>query len=346
MPPRQPFGITMRLFIFGLRGTAMFNLSLTACSFIIKKNNTRNVDKIFSLNSSIRGFHEEEEFCFNDAIELFADFFGSYAEIVTDVGKQQTFSCECDLSFRDETEGFRLLYAKVFSGIYGSSSDIIDANTKKVKFSKSSTDIDTRPFYVFVIVPKDSEEVTVQKGMLIFQNVGQFGIKTITTDYMQAHFSGNWGITLKCRTIAPDLFIKKVIRRDNIKKLVMVKNMKSTDRSDNIGIGYGKEVREIADLNFSEALWDKMFDKIRWVAGSRYNLFEFENKEYNTLKVVVDIGGRNRKIDLHNLDNLSIIEAIPDEIRMADGHPNRDMLIEYFKQVAAEYLKEMVLQIS
>ena len=324
----------------------MFNLSLTACSFLIKKAKTRRADKIFALNSSIRGIYNHHEFCFADVIELFANFFGSHTEIATDIGRQQTFSCECDPSFREETEGFRVLYAKIFSGVYGSSSDIIDANTKEVKFNKSSTDIDTRPFFVFVIVPKDSENVTVQKGMLIFQNVGPFGIKTITTDYMQAYFSKNWGITLKCRTIAPDLFIKKVIRSDNIKKLVMVKNMKSTDGADNIGIGYGKEVREIADLNFSEALWDRLFSKIRWVAGNRYNLFEFESKSYDTLKVVVDIGGRDRTIDLHNLDNLSIIEAIPDEIRMADGHPNLDMLIEYFKRVASEYLKEMVLQIS
>ena len=75
-------------------------------------------------------------------------------------------------------------------------------------------------------------------------------------------------------------------------------------------------------------------------------MFEFENNSYDTLKVVVDIGGRNRTIDLHNLDNLSIIEAVPDEIRQADGHPDKEMLIEYFKQVASEYLEEMVLRIS
>lgn len=324
----------------------MFNLSLTACSFIIKKTNSRHADKIFDLNSIISGSHEGKDFLFQDAMELFSDFFSSYAEIKIDTGKQQTFSCEYDESFCDETTGFRLLYAKVSSGYYGSSSDIIDSDTKKVKFSKSSTDIDTRPFYVFVIIPKDSEKVTVQKGMLIFQNVGQFGIKTITTDYMQSHFSSNWGITINCRTISPKLFINKVIRQDNIKKFVMVKNLKSADRSDNLGIGYGKEVREIADLSFSEALWKRMFDKIRWVAGDRDHLFEFEDKKYDTLKVVVDIGGRQRTIDLHNLDNLSIIEAIPDKIKMADGHPNIEMLIDYFKQVAAEYLEEMVLQVS
>ena len=239
----------------------MFNLSLTACSFFIKKTNSRNTEKIFALNSKIKGCQDDKIFCFNDVIDLFSAFFNSYAEIITDTGRQQTFSCECNPSFFDETSGFRLIYAKVFSGIYGSSSDIIDANSKQVKFTKSATDIDTRPFYVFVIVPKDSENVTVQKGMLIFQNVGQYGIKTITTEYMQMYFSSNWGITLKCRTIAPNLFIKKVIRQDNIKKLVMVKNLRSSDRSDNVGLGYGKEVREIADLNFSEALW-KCFPRL------------------------------------------------------------------------------------
>lgn len=86
-------------------------------------------------------------------------------------------------------------------------------------------------------------------------------------------------------------------------------------------------------------------DKIRYVAGGRYNLFEFEQVEYDNLKVIVDIGGRTRKINLHNLENLSIIEAIPDEIKMADGHPNLPMLLEYFTKVATEYLEEMVLHI-
>lgn len=87
-------------------------------------------------------------------------------------------------------------------------------------------------------------------------------------------------------------------------------------------------------------------DKIRYVAGGRFNLFEFEQVEYDNLKVIVDIGGRTRKINLHNLENLSIIEAIPDEIKMADGQPDLPMLLKYFTKVTTEYLEEMVLRIS
>ena len=142
------------------------------------------------------------------------------------------------------------------------------------------------------------------------------------------------------------LFIRKVIRKENIKKLVMIKNYKSSDLADNLGMGYGKEVREIGNLNFSENKWDRLMGAIRYVAGSKYNLFEFEQQEYDNLKLIVDIGGRNRTINLHNLENLSIIESIPAEIKMADGHPNLKLLIEHFKKVAEEYLEEMVLRIS
>lgn len=325
----------------------MFNLSLTACSLYLKKTNSRGSAKAYELNSPISlPIKTGIEKLFSNMREPFICFFKEYKSLVKDDDRQQSFRCEFEETFCEESNDFYMFYVRIYSGQYGSSSDIIDGDTKKVKFKKSPTDIEDRPFYLFIIFPKDTDEIKVQKGMFIFQNVGPYGIKTITTDLMQDYFSSAFGITLKCQTIAPELFVKKVIRKDNIRKLVMVKNMKSWDAADNVGKGYGSEVREIGNLSFNENLWNRIMERIRYVAGGRFNLFEFEQVQYDTLKVVVDIGGRYRKIDLHNLDNLSIIEGIPDEIKMADGHPNKEMLIEYFKKVATEYLSEMVLQVN
>ena len=325
----------------------MFNLSLTACSFHLRKTNSRGNTKIFNLNMPLTLQKEDGTECdFQDLSEIFVQFFKTHESLVKDDNKQQSFRCEYNEDNILETDDFRMFYTRIYSGVYGSSSDIIDGNTQKVKYKKKSSDIDTRPFYLMVVFPKDSERVVVQKGLFIFQNVGQFGVKTITTTLMQEFFSNEFHITLKCNTISPDLFVKKIIRQDNIKKLVMVKNIKSSDNSDNVSKGYGSEIREIGNLYFTEKMWSRMMDKIRYVAGGRYNLFEFEQIEYDNLKVVVDIGGRTRKINLHNLENLSIIEAIPDEIKMADGHPNLKMLIEHFTKVATEYLEEMVLHIG
>ena len=325
----------------------MFNLSLTACSFHLRKTNSRGNTKIFNLNMPLTLQKEDGTECyFQDLSEIFVQFFKTHESLVKDDNKQQSFRCEYNEDNILENDDFRMFYTRIYSGVYGSSSDIIDGNTQKVKYKKKSSDIDTRPFYLMVVFPKDSERVVVQKGLFIFQNVGQFGVKTITTTLMQEFFSNGFHITLKCNTISPDLFVKKIIRQDNIKKLVMVKNIKSSDNSDNARKGYGSEIREIGNLYFTEKMWSRMMDKIRYVAGGRYNLFEFEQIEYDNLKVVVDIGGRTRKINLHNLENLSIIEAIPDEIKMADGHPNLTMLIEHFTKVATEYLEEMVLHIG
>lgn len=311
-----------------------------------KANSKRNT-QIFDLNASFDIKSKKGIlYHFEDSSELFISFFENYKTLLKDDTKQQSFRCEYDKKNYCETELFRMYCVKIYSGIYGSSSDIIDGNTEKVKYKKKSSDIDTRPFYLMIIFPKDNEQVIVQKGMFIFQNVGQFGVKTITTTLMQNFFSDNFGVTLKCNTIAPDLFVRKVIRQDNIKKLLMIKNIKSSDVADNINLGYGSEIRTISNLCFNETMWSKIMDKIRFVAGGKYNLFEFEQQRYDNLKVIVDIGGRNRTINLHNLENLSIIEGIPDNIRMADGHPNLPMLIDYFKEVASEYLKEMVLHIA
>lgn len=69
----------------------------------------------------------------------------------------------------------------------------------------------------------------------------------------------------------------------------MIKNVKSNDMADNIGVGYGSETREISNLSFNETTWAKIMNKIRFVAGGKYNLFEFEQQKYGNLKVIVDI---------------------------------------------------------
>lgn len=325
----------------------MFNLSLTACSFYLKEMHSKGNGKVYNLNAALE-LKDDKGGCrhFSNAEELFISFFHCYGAMVKDDRREQSFKCEYVASSNKDTSDFKMLCLKIDSGIYGSSSDIVDGETQKVKYNKKASDIEIRPLYLMIILPKDNSKVVVQKGMFIFQNAGPFGVKTITTDLMREYFQKKFNLTLKCRTIAPELFINKVIKRENIKKLIMVKNLKSSDSADNIYQGYGAETREIKYLNFSDSKWEELMDKFRYVSGGRYNLFEFENEKYDNLKINVDVGGRNRTISLHNLENLSIIEGIPDEVRGEDGNARLELLVDYIQNVATEYLSEMVLQIS
>lgn len=324
----------------------MFNLSLTACSFYLKKRNSRGEEHIYALNKPVHGESESGEvYSFDDCEGMFRSFFQNYTLLQKDDDKQQTFKCDFDSYTYVEDENFKMYYLKILSGTYGSASDILDGDGEKTVYQKKASDIDSRPFYLFIIFPKDNKKVIVQKGMLIFQNVGPLGIKTITTGLMKKYFAENFKSTLICSTISVDLFIKKIIKKETIKRIRIARNLKPSDMADRIYPGYGHEVREIKNLNFKDSVWDKIMNSIHYMAGNKSSVFEFENVDYDNLKLIVDVGGRNRTIDIHNLSNLSIIEAIPDEIRMADGHPNLPKLVEHFKLVANEYLSEMVLTI-
>lgn len=213
--------------------------------------------------------------------------------------------------------------------------------------TKKTDEADERPFYMYIVIPKDSEEVTVQKGLLFFQNVGPYGIKTLTTDYLRNYFSDKYHLALKIFTVAPQLFIEKVLKKEAIKKIIMVKNHKSFDFADNMNnVGYGVETRTIAKLHFQNTTWSRIMDALRYSIKGQTSYFEFEQKRYDGLKVIVNIGGRDRTIDIHNINNLSIIESIPDEIQGIDGLPNKARLLAYFQKVTDEYLSKMVLQIK
>lgn len=325
----------------------MPNLSITACSFCLRKMNSKNKNGVYNLNeelsfSNISG----NSYHFTNCSELFELFFEKHSSLTSYADREQTFQCLYNCKNCIETDAFKMIYTKINSGMYGSTSEIIDGNTSNLNYKKKASDIDVRPFYLAIVFPKDNQKVTVQKGMFIFQNVGQYGVKTITTYLMQQFFKNNYKISLNCMTIAPSLFIKKNLKKENISKIRMIKNFKSSDIADNQSLGYGVEVREISNLNFTESRWEKIKDSIRYAAGGKNNLFEFENKKYDNLKVEVKIGTRTRTIGVHNLENLSIIEDIPDNIKMLTGHPNEKLLMEYLVTVVSEYLEEMVLSVE
>lgn len=318
------------------------NLSLTACSFLLKKRNSRGNylffnDKVISENS--------KEYSISEA---FINFFKNHSEAIDDKDKKRTFHCEFEDSNCGETKDYSYVYCIIKSGVYGSSSEIINNKDRKIVHKKTADQTEEKPFYLYVIIPKDSQDgtVKVQKGMLFFQNVGQFGVKTVTTKYIREYFSENYNTTFVCKTIATKLFVDRMIKKEKVNQIIMTKNHKSVDSSDNFAKGYGCETKIISNLTLTEDKWKKLKNNMNLFSKSKFELFEFEKIEYNQLKVNVKIGNHYRTVNMGNLENLSLIEEIPDYIKMSDGHPDKEKLLSHFETVADDYLKQMVLQVD
>lgn len=54
---------------------------------------------------------------------------------------------------------------------------------------------------------KDVSEYKIKKGLIIFQSIGQYGVKTLTSNYLRKFFS-DIGITLEIRSVSPKAFFR------------------------------------------------------------------------------------------------------------------------------------------
>lgn len=316
----------------------MYNLSVTACSFKFRKKNKKRIDVVQHLyNSFIYKEGTNEEKVFASAKEIFIDFFETFIDYENDSEDKKLFSCSLDKNDIGETEHYNYILATVHSGSYGFPSKIIDSDTKEELMQTTNKQAPVKDFYVLVIIPKDDDKVKVVKGLLFFQNIGQYGVKTITTKYLSKYFSTYYNLSTICGNISPQIFLDKLFKNSAIRDLILIKNLVSDDEADKKG--YGKETRTLSKLKWSESLITKLKN---FASGSCYT-YEFEGIQYDQTKLYADIGGRFRTIDLHNIERLSVIEAIPDEYLLADGTVKKLDLLEYFKTLAEEYIDTMSL---
>ena len=316
------------------------NLSVTACSFHLRRSYSKS-DVVYSLNKKIDYFDKEKNKKCDKFIEdIFIDFFNSFNNYVDNINEYRLFSCEYIKS--EERNNCRYILARINSGTYGSSSEIVDKDSKKTIRKIKPNQAPVRQFYFVIVLPKDNKRVDVQKGMLFFQNYGQYGIKTVTLEYLKGFISDKYQLALKTGNIAPSIFVEKVLEKNRINKIILTKNNKSIDDSDKQFLGYGTETRILSRVTLSTGF----LNKIKNYITKRSYIFEYDDIDYDSLKVEVELGGRKRTLNLNNIENLSIIEPLNINLLMADGYLRENETLDEIIVIAEDYLKQMVLTIT
>ena len=132
----------------------MFNLSITACSFFLQKSNSKAGENIFDLNHPISYPTEKGEENVISVPELFEHFFRQYQAMKKDDDKQRSFHCDVSSIKELDTPDYKATYVRILSGIYGSSSEILDGESQEIKYTKTASDIETRPFFCLCCYPQ------------------------------------------------------------------------------------------------------------------------------------------------------------------------------------------------
>lgn len=312
----------------------MNNLSLTACSIWIREKNPgkNNTVNIVNLNKKIKSEKKEYENFF----ELLKDFCQKYSKkFVLNDSEQKMFKVETENIKVEENEKFRYTYIDINSGGYGIEANIVNTKTNKILYTRKKEHAETIHFRVFFAVPKDDDTC---KGIIIFQNIGQYGIKTITTDYLKRFINKELNLYTTTGNICPEVFVKKLIDNDGLMKIIYTRNNVSNDKADTETMGYGREERIIAGFSNIKK-WKEIISG--YFNGTNI-VYEFEDIDYSGVKFVTSIYGRIRTININNINNLSIIEGIPDEVSNSFGDIDDHKLKEHFIKVTKEYLEHMV----
>ncbi len=317
----------------------MINSGMMICSFFLKKRYSRGKNEdLFKLNTRYDFTKDNVVVSFSDVFEIFDAFCKSNYVNANDEKKLKTFSIEKDSVKYINTDVYRTMSFTIISGAYGIESDLTDSNTNEVLFHRDTHVADNKKFNVLVFVPKDVGDVSVIKGILIFQTIATYGVKSITVDRLKS-FIKDIGLSIDTRSVSVRALIEKLIDDGGLNKITLIKDTISPNDADNILISSGREEKSFIRPKLQPKWLQKLLAFFENMDKS--GVYEIEGEEYDDIKVHFDLGGRARTASLSNIDKFSVIEDFPETV-YNNGHYNKEELIKHMIETANAYKTKMI----
>lgn len=305
------------------------------CSFKIKEKKKQKSDFLF-LNKEIKCKKDDSNCNYDNIFNVIDDFCKKNIESYNDEKKQKLFCVKKNSLKKQEFDTYNCCSFIVKSGNYGIEADMTNINTNEVSYHKSKDDADMKEFICLFYVPKDIDS-EVNKGIIVFESIGSYGVKVITCDVLKKFFS-SIGITLDIKSVSPDAFFEKLMKDKKIRNITFITNNISNNIADNILSVSGKEKRTIMNPKFPE---DSIRQLKEWfhkkMNNTELRMCEIVEKE-DIEDVILNfrLGDKSRTIRLATLDKLSIVEDIP------KGVNTDEQVINYMIETADSYKEYLV----
>ncbi len=311
------------------------NRGMLICSFSLKKR-YKNDENLICLNDVYECKVNNNTKIYENIISMLDGFCKHYKSYSDDEDLQKMFLVDNKSikKYNDETSNSMSFI--ICSGSYGIEAEMTDRNTKKINYRWNKDDADIKRFICYVYVPKDKADIKIKKGIIIFQSIAKYGIKTITNNYMRDYFS-KIGLTFEVKSVSPTAFFDNLIEKGEIKKLTITRNLVSKNIADNLFIEKGKVKTSYTNPVFKN-------DGIRKIKSlfakksenSKIELSEILDKDIEDISLCFSLGGRSRTVRLAALDKLSIIEEIPKTIT------TEEQIVNYMKNTAKSYKEHLI----
>jgi len=240
----------------------------------------------------------------------------------------------------------------IFSGIiesgdYGTESILFNRTTKKQVYTKKKDDIDIKPFFYLIWIPKVGNV-----AFLMLQRTGIYGINSIFTTTLREY------ITSKHQSLMVDFspFVSKqlaqtYLKNGSLKQISLRRFNLPADVIEQLGLKeYDEEVLSVEikitskkqGFSFGDKVGKFIYDK----NGKFFNVdslkglgMDGEHEE----KVKVKLGGSTRTIDLSDTLEIRPYFDIDEQVEkdIKTGHPTFDSINEIANQYVDDIKKEI-----
>lgn len=287
----------------------------------------------------------------NDIFEIIRTFCKRYGQYEDDEIKSSVFkiSEESFTEEKNEETGnvFRHMILRVKTGEYGFTTDLVDPKKKEEVYKKDSDLAEVKPFFVNIVVDKRKN---IQKGFIIFQNVGIYSVKTVFktyfSDFLKSYNTQTLQYKFNIGVVTPKHFALQLLNEYEVKNLKLVAYNKPMDSADKLDSDFAYAEEERIYRKFSKI--KKTVKKIcEYINRERdiTDIIEIEGFEYDNIKLELDLGGgKVRTLDLGKIDKAVMKLNFKDsDIKGIDGHADMDKLKKEVESIYELYSKNINL---
>lgn len=229
-------------------------------------------------------------------------------------------------------------------GDYGIKSDIISVDTQEIVYNKSINNADVKDFRIMFVFHKNKniihDDKQVYKGIVLMEVIGKYGIKTITYSIFREFFSHYFHVIPIFNSMASKDELEQLIKNGAFKQVHLIKNKTNSAFSSMFDVNGGREETTINLIKFKNT--ETFVDKILSLISQEQELYEIGNTYYNDLSFTVKTNGRTKKISVRNIEDLYLVEDLPDDVLERDGTLVPEKMDFAMLQRANSYLSNLV----
>lgn len=313
-------------------------IGVNVSSFRFKKKNTKK-EEFLPFYTNFSKNKENCPYSCENVINVIEEFYKSRISPEQLDYHKKYFGTKKD-SIKIEEKNDRIYISfTIICGAYGIKSEITDINTNEILFKRKTDNADVKDFRIMFAFSKDQNRFEINKGVVLFEVIGQYGIKTITTNKFKEFLSKNFNIMPFFYTVSTREVFEKLVENGNLKKIHLIKNEVSPEFSNIFGINRGKEVRTVALTSIKEK--KNLINKLLDLATSNKEVYEIDN-EYDDISVTIDMGGRTKTTSIKEMESLYLVEELPEDVLDIDGDMNIPKIDSAMENYANDYLNNMV----